>query len=91
MNVTKEQFEAGLQKVQSDFDTKDYVLHNLNSTEYNCTDAAVSWMNAAGANFGNSAIGSFKNTPGGFGQVLRNTPGAYTNPSIGIPSKGPCN
>ncbi|QNR83022.1 hypothetical protein H9N25_13655 [Pedobacter riviphilus] len=91
MNVTKEQFEAALQKVESDFNTKDYVLHNLNSTEYNCTDAAISWMNAAGANFGNSASGSFKNTPGGFGQVLRNIPGAYTNPSSGIPSKGPCN
>jgi|GEM_PF-1979755 len=91
INVTKEQFEAALQKVESDFDTKDYVLLNINGKEYNCTDAAISYMNAAGANFGNSSIGLFKNTPGTFGQVLRNKSGANLYPGNGIYGKGPCN
>ncbi|RZJ49682.1 MAG: hypothetical protein EOO44_17825, partial [Flavobacterium sp.] len=90
MNVTKDQFDKALKKVESDA-SKEYRLDNLNGTEYNCTDAAISWMNAAGANFGNSTSGLFKNTPGNFGQVLKNIPGANTNPTSGISSKGPCN
>lgn len=91
INVTKAQFDAGLQKVKDDFDDKQYVLANLSSAEYNCTDAAISWMNAAGAGFGNSTSGLFKNTPGDFGQVLRNKQGANLNPGSGILGKGPCN
>lgn len=91
MNVTKEQFEAALQRVESDFNNKDYNLTNIASNEYNCTSAAISWMNAAGANFSNSSSGLFKNTPGSFGQVLRGKQGAYVNPTSGINGKGPCN
>lgn len=91
ISVTKAQFEAALQKVESDFTSKKYVLTNLNSTEYNCTDAALSWMNAAGASFGNSSTGLFKNTPGDFGQVLRNKSGTVLSPGKGITGKGPCN
>ena len=90
MNVTKEQFEAALKKVENDKD-QIYRLTNLSLNEYNCTTAAISWMNAAGANFTNSSSGLFKNTPGSFGQVLRNKAGAYVNPSSGIIGKGPCN
>ena len=91
INVTSQQFEAALQKVESDFNNKDYKLTDALGTEYNCTDAAISWMNAAGQNFGNSPTLIFKNTPGSFGQTLRNSPGAYTNPSSGGVGKGPCN
>lgn len=92
INVSKAQFDAGLQKLESDFNSKNYILFNnglLN--EYNCTDAAISWMNAAGASFGNSSSGLFNNTPGTFGQVLRNIQGANKNPTTGISGKGPCN
>ncbi|MNK38097.1 Acyl carrier protein [compost metagenome] len=91
MNVTQEQFEAALRRVENDFNNKDYNLTNMASNEYNCTSAAISWMNAAGANFSNSSSGLFKNTPGSFGQVLRSKQGAYVNPTSGINGKGPCN
>lgn len=91
INVSQAQFQAALQKVESDFNSKSYILTNVLGNEYNCTDAAMSWMNAAGGNFTNSTSGLFNNTPGNFGQVLRNKPGAYSNPSAGITGKGPCN
>lgn len=90
-NVTKEQFQAALNKVESDFLTKDYVLTNSLSNEYNCTDAAISWANAAGVSFGNTTMGLFNNTPGNFGQVLRTKEGANLNPDKNIFGKGPCN
>ena len=90
-NVTQVQFEAALGKVEDDFINKNYNLTNFTFNEYNCTDAAISWMNVAGANFRDSSFGLFKNTPGAFGQVLRNTPGAAIGPTAGIIGKGPCN
>ncbi|WP_367867496.1 hypothetical protein [Pedobacter sp. WC2423] len=90
INVTKEQFQAGLKKVESDFATKDYVLTNALSNEYNCTDAAISWMNAAGAKFEDSTSGLFKNTPANFGRALKNKIGVNLYPGKGIFGKGPC-
>ncbi|MBE5320737.1 hypothetical protein IM793_16325 [Pedobacter sp. MR2016-19] len=91
IDVTQQQFNNGLAKVEGDFATKNYVLTNVLGDEYNCTDAAISWMNAAGATFTNSTSGLFKNTPGNFGQTLRSLPGADTISSVGTIGKGPCN
>jgi hypothetical protein len=91
INVNASQFADALQKVESDFLNQNYVLTNVLGNEYNCTDAAISWMNAGGANLSNSPSGLFANTPGKFGQALRLKPGANTNPQDGIIGKGPCN
>jgi hypothetical protein len=93
INVTQDQFNKALEKVEFDFNNKQYILTNTIGDEYNCTDAALSWMNAAGANFGNSSSSSafFKNTPGSFGQVLRNMPGASVGTQYGVLGKGQCN
>jgi len=91
VNVTQAQFNAALAKVEDDFDNKKYILTNINGNEYNCTDAAISWMNAGGANFLNSSTGLFRNTPGTFGQALRAKSGANTTPGPGILGKGECN
>nr|WP_315418261.1 hypothetical protein [uncultured Pedobacter sp.] len=91
IDVTQQQFNNGLAKVEGDFATKNYVLTNVLGDEYNCTDAAISWMNAAGATFTNSTSGLFKNTPGNFGQTLRSLPGADTISGVGTTGKGPCN
>ncbi|SFA41224.1 hypothetical protein SAMN04488511_102274 [Pedobacter suwonensis] len=93
MNVTAAQFQAALDKMQSDFNNKRYELTNVYLAEYNCTDAAISWMNAAGANFGtySSYSGVFRNTPGDFGQDLRGRAGAVKTTGNGIAGKGKCN
>ncbi|MFD2585087.1 hypothetical protein ACFSR6_21495 [Pedobacter vanadiisoli] len=78
-------------QVEDDFENKRYILTNINNNEYNCTDAAISWMNAGGANFSNTAMGLFKNTPGNLGQVLRAKSGVNTSPGSGIQGKGECN
>ncbi|MDR6516663.1 hypothetical protein [Chryseobacterium camelliae] len=91
INVTEGQFNAALAKVEDDFESKMYILTNIDGNEYNCTDAAISWMNAAGANFQNSSTGLFRNTPGSFGEVLRAKSGANTSPGSGIQGKGECN
>jgi len=77
--------------MESDFANADYILANSGLIEYNCTDAAISWMNAAGANFGNSSSGIFRNTPGEFGQMLRTKQGGNLNSETGIVGKGACN
>lgn len=91
INVSQQQFEKGVNKMKEDFANAFYRLDNLSGTEYNCTDAAISWMNAAGAQFKDSSFGMFKNTPGSFGQVLKEMPGANLYPQNGIYGKGPCN
>ncbi|RLJ72002.1 hypothetical protein [Pedobacter alluvionis] len=91
INVTAQQFNKGLEKVEYDFANRDYVLTNAFLNEYNCTDAAISWMNAAGAKFTDSTTGLFRNTPGSFGQILGSLPGANKTSSPGTVGKGPCN
>ncbi|WP_143009657.1 hypothetical protein [Pedobacter soli] len=86
ISVTALQFNQALQAMTSDFNSANY-----NLTSYNCTDAALGWMNAAGANLANAPRGLFNNTPGDLGQALRNKSNANKNGGYGMSSKGACN
>ena len=85
-SVTSVEFISALAQVKNDFNNKNYNVLN-----YNCTDAALYWMNAAGANLADKSRGVFKNTPGDYGQELRNISTANKNGGIAPQSKGPCN
>ncbi|WP_293743677.1 hypothetical protein [uncultured Pedobacter sp.] len=86
ISVTALQFNQALQAMTSDFNSTNY-----NLTSYNCTDAALNWINAAGANLASAPRGLFNNTPGDFGQVLRNKSNANKNEGYGMSGKGACN
>lgn len=92
INVSQSQFNAALTALSLDYQNTDYVLFNSPAADaYNCTDAAISWMNAAGANLTGGGTMPFNNTPGQFGQVLRSKNGSvYQDSAVGY-SKGPCN
>ncbi|MFC3560832.1 hypothetical protein [Pedobacter jamesrossensis] len=86
MDVNSIEFTSALAQVRNDYFNNEYSVLN-----YNCTDAGLKWMNAADANFSSVSRGIFNNTPGDFGQALRNNPDADGNPGIAPNSKGPCN
>ncbi len=86
ITVTESQFNASLSKLTSDFNNAQYNLRT-----YNCTDAALSWMNAAGANISSVPRGLYNNTPGDLGQALRSKPTANKNGGNAAAGKGPCN
>jgi len=69
ITVSKEQFNNALGKVETDISSnKYYVLLPVGVTsEYNCSDAGVSWMNVAGANLSSSGNFPFTCTPGALG------------------------
>jgi hypothetical protein len=90
INVTATQFNAALSGVVSDNSTSNYVLSDIGGTEYNCTDAALYWMNKAGTHLPTASRGLFNNTPGDFGQALRNIGGANTTPGTAPQGHGPC-
>ncbi len=95
INVTASQFNAALSGVVSDNANSAYILTNIQSgTEHNCTDAAISWIDDAGALFANppaTTRGIFNNTPGDFGQALAGVSGSSTVPGTAPQSHGPCN
>jgi hypothetical protein len=93
INVTASQFNAALSGVINDNTNASYILSNLqlSYSEYNCTDAAISWMNDAGQNFKASASGAFVNTPGNFGQALDSISGVSATPGKAPQGHGPCN
>lgn len=90
LTVTSGQFNAALNRLMQDYNSSNYVLSNLFGTERNCTDAAISWMTVAGAYLPTQSRGSFSNTPGDFGQVLKNLSTASTIPGTAPQSHGPC-
>ena len=85
--VNNIEFTSALAKLKGDFIESNYSVLN-----YNCTDAALKWMNAADSNLSSVPRGIFNNTPGDFGQELRNNY-ETSNKSSGkaANSKGPCN
>lgn len=92
INVTLDKFNSALSKVESDFNNAQYNLTpRPGFIEYNCSDAAISWMNAAGAGLSTSGTYPFTCTPGEFGQALRSKNGATQNTGSAIIGKGPCN
>ncbi len=91
LNVNAGQFNAALARLSQDNATSNYTLSNMIGTERNCTDAAISWMTVAGATLPSQSRGSFSNTPGDFGQVLKNLSGATTTTGAAPQSHGPCN
>ena len=48
-------------------------------------------MTAGGAGLQGVSRGLFSNTPGNFGQALRQKPGNNPNGGVGATGKGPCN
>jgi hypothetical protein len=86
ISVTANQFNSALTKLSQDFTNKDYAVRT-----YNCTDAAISWMNAGGASFSNISRGWFVNTPGDFGEELRKNQNAVKTGGTAASGKGPCN
>jgi len=90
VNVSVTNFNAALTGVVLDNGTSNYVLTNAFGSERNCTDAALSWMSNAGVGLPVASRGAFTNTPGDFGQALRNVSGASTASGTAPPSHGPC-
>jgi hypothetical protein len=91
--VSSTQFNAALQLLSSNEKFADYVLSNRSgANEYNCTDAGISWMAQASVHLpADASRGNFTNTPGDYGQALRNFNGAQTTPGYAPGSHGPCN
>lgn len=92
VNVTASQFKSALQGVVSSSTSK-YTLSSIQSDpEHNCTDAALSWMGAAGIVLptGNGR-GPFVNDPGDFGQALSTVNGVSTTSGTAPQSHGACN
>lgn len=91
--VNSSQFQFALNNVIADNLTKNYILSNVNGgIEYNCTDAAINWMTNAGINLPNSSPrGIFNNTPGDFGQALRQIANANKNSGFAPTGHGACN
>ena len=93
-NVTATQFNAALGRVVTDNANANYILSNGQAPypEYNCTDAALTWMSTASLQIpGNVARGAFDNTPGDYGQALRSFNGANTAKSTAPSGHGACN
>lgn len=92
-DVSSTKFEIALNNVVSDNILKNYVLSNLNGgSQYNCTDAAINWMVNAGVNLPNDVPrGIFNNTPGDYGQALRQLSDSSKAPGAAPNGKGPCN
>lgn len=84
--VNSIEFTSALAQVKGDFTSTNY-----NVLGYNCTDAGLKWMNAADAGLPDASRGAFKNTPGDYGQELRNKSGANKAGGNAPNSKGPCN
>ena len=92
--VSSTDFNAALNDVIYDSVNSYYNVSNLSATEYNCTDAAISWMKAASVTIPIIVPrGIFTNTPGDYGQALRAFPNSSSTPvNITAPvSHGPCN
>lgn len=89
-NVSATNFNASLTGVVLDNGTSNYVLTNLFGRERNCTDAALSWMSDAGIGLPVASRGAFTNTPGDFGQALRNVSGVSTASGTAPQGHGPC-
>ena len=62
-------------------------------TTHNCSDAALKWVNAAGAAIPSVSRGVFNNTPGDLGQAVKQRAGAqnYQSQATAPASHGPCN
>lgn len=94
-NVTAVQFQTALSVVVYDSSYSTYALTKLQGSfqEYNCTDAASSWMNVLSTNIvpSSSPRGAFKNTPGDYGVALSQLSGASTTAGSAPSSHGPCN
>lgn len=93
VNVNEGQFNNALQQIKNDFSNAKYVLFpyaDLANREYNCSDAGISWLNASGANLSNYPRGAFINTPGDFGQALRNFPNSNKMGGKAPSGNGPC-
>ncbi|MGB4773869.1 MAG: hypothetical protein WBP45_01740 [Daejeonella sp.] len=84
-------FSEALNRVKYDYNNMDYRLSNVVENEYNCTDAAKLWLFMGGASLPSAPRGAFENTPGDFGQALRNKPGAKLTYGTAPAGKGPCN
>lgn len=91
VTLNESQFNLALQGMKNDFEHAYYGLSNINSNQYNCVDAAKSWLGSTGTNLPDAPRGFFKNTPGDFGQALRNQTGADVNKGVAPVSDGPCN
>lgn len=86
ITVTDSQFFAAIAAMTDDYNSAVY-----NVLSYNCTDAALRWMNAAGAGLTSVNRGLFNNTPGDFGQELRTKPNTDTAGGYANGGGGPCN
>jgi hypothetical protein len=87
--VTSTKFEIALGNVVSDSNNKNDVLSNntVAGQEYNCSDAAIHWMINAGVNLPNDVSRNiFQNTPGDYGQALRQL--TNSNKSSGFAPNG---
>lgn len=92
VTVTKKQFSNALNQVQQDIESeKEYVLSNIRFNEYNCSDAALSWLKAGDIEIPDASRGLFKNTPGDLGEELRKLPGAKTDSGKAGEGNGSCN
>lgn len=92
VNVSASDFNSALNILSYENAHSDYALTNVNSSEFNCVDAALTWTLAGGISLPTSAPrGIFKNTPGDYGQALRKVSGVNTNSGYAPSSHGECN
>jgi hypothetical protein len=95
ISATAAQFNAALSGVVNDNANSKYILSNIQpGTERNCTDAAITWINAGGAHFPyppSTTRGAFIEDPGDFGQALAGVSGAKTVAGTAPQGHGPCN
>lgn len=86
VDVSSIEFTSALAQMKNDADNENYLVNS-----YNCTDAALLWMNAADAGLAGAPRGVFSNTPGDYGQALRAKSDANKTGGVAPNSKGPCN
>ncbi len=94
VNVNASQFQTALGAVIYDNGFRQYILSDYlgGGSEYNCVDAARTWLMIAGVALPQDTNrGSFLNSPGDYGQALRNFNGANTTSGNAPNSHGPCN
>lgn len=93
VTVTATKFEIALGSVVSDSKGKNYMLSNdLGGQEYNCTDAGIHWMVNAGVNLpSNASRNMFTNTPGDYGQAIRQLSNSNKNSGNAPTGHGHCN
>lgn len=91
--VSETKFTIALNDVVSASGIKNYILSTVNGgQEFNCTDAAIEWMTSAAVVLPQDASrGYFQNTPGDYGQALRNTSGSNKAGGNAPTGHGPCN